>query len=137
MGKLTAALLIVFLIEVSLVFFGGTTYAQSSLYSFLMNPTGFSASVFYLLMAAILAVSALATVVPGAFYQVNQWALFAVAGVSLITFVANITHLWAFINGQLVGIFSNAQMGGLIASLIAAPLLIFYIVAIVEWTRQN
>jgi len=137
MSKLTGALLIVFLIELSLVFFGGTTYDKSSLYSFLINPTGFGASVFYLAMAAILAVSALATVVPGAFYQVNQWALFAVAGVSIITFVANITHLWAFINGQLVGIFSNPTMGGLIASLITAPLLIFYIVAVIEWTRQN
>ena len=137
MAKLTAALIMVFIIELSLVFFGGTSYNQSSLYSFLINPTGFGSAVFSLLMLAILVTSALAQIVPGSFYQVNQWALFSVAGVAMISFVGNIAHLWAFINGQLVGIFSNAQMGGFVASIITAPMLIFYIVAIVEWTRQN
>ena len=137
MAKLTAALIMVFLIEISLVFFGGASYNQSSLYSFLINPTGFGSAVFYLLMLAILVTSTFAQIVPGSFYQVNQWALFAVAGVAMISFVGNIAHLWAFINGQLVGIFSNSQMGGFVASIITAPMLIFYVVAVVEWTRQN
>ena len=137
MGKITGALIMVFLIEVSLVFFGGTSYNNSALYSFLINPTGFTTMVFYAAMLLILTASAAATIVPTSFYQINQWALFAAAGIGFITFIASITHLWAFINGQLVGIFSNPSIGGITASLITGPLLIFYMVAVVEWTRQN
>lgn len=137
MVKITAALLIVFLIEVSLYFFGGGGYNSSVLFSFLMSPEGATATIFYGLFYTILFASAAATIVPGGFYQVNQWALFAVAALAMLTFVTSITHLWAFVNGQLIGLFSNSAMGGLIASLITAPLLIFYLVAVSEWTRQN
>ena len=137
MAKMIAALMTVFLIEVSLVFFGGVTYGNSILYSFLMGPTAITSALFYTTMIAILLASAAATIVPGSFYQVNQWALFAAASVIFITFAVNISHLWAFINGQLIGIFSSSIMGGFIASLITAPLFVFYMVSVVEWTRQN
>ena len=136
MGKITSALIIVFVIEVALVFFSGTTYPNSILYTFLMNPTGWSTMAFYLLMLAILTGSVIG-IVSSSFYQINQFALFAIAGVVIITFVGNIIHLWNFINAQLGGILNDTVMGGLIASLITAPLIIFYLVAVVEWTRQN
>ncbi|MFW6130029.1 MAG: hypothetical protein ACOC56_02520 [Atribacterota bacterium] len=137
MSKITTALLLVFVIEVSLVFFSGTDYAKTSLYSFLINPELFSSSAFYVIMFGILIAAYGSVVVPSAFYQINQWALFGIAGIAIITFGINIAHLHTFINGQLIGIFSHVQVGGLIATLIIAPLAIFYLVAVIEWTRQN
>lgn len=137
MGKMVPALMTVFLLEIALIYFGGTSYTQTALYTFLSNPTGYTSSAFYLVLVGILTASAAAVIVAGSFYQVNQWALFAGAGVAVITFVANISHVWGFVNGQLVGMFSNSEMGGFIATLITAPLFLFYLVAVVEWSRQN
>jgi len=145
MAKLTAALLIVFLIEVSLYFFVGLGNAdvagsfteKTSLFAFLSSPEAYANNAFYIGLIAVLSLAALATIIPGSFYQVNQWALFAAAAAFMISFIGSIAHLWAFINGQLVGMFSNTEMGGLIAALITAPLLIFYLISVLEWSRQN
>ena len=136
--------MIVFLIEISLFFFvglgtgiDGSFTDTSKLYDFLTKPNDYLLNNFYIIMIAVLSLSALASIIPGSFYQVNQWALFAGAAAIIVTFVGSIVNLWTFINGQLVSMFSSSQMGGLIASLITAPLLLFYVVSVIEWSRQN
>ena len=136
MVKLTAALIIVFVIEVALVFFGGTSYNNSSVYDFLINPTSFTSSAFIIMMTLIVVVAGAAYIVPGTFIQLNQWALFATAAALMLTYALSITHLWAFLAGQLGSIF-DATFGNLIASLICAPILIFYVITIIEWSRNN
>jgi len=135
MGKLTGALLLVFAIEVALFLFSGTSYANSPVFNLIMNPQTLTSSAFYLIMLTLLAGAALAVVVPGAFYQVNQWALFAVAALLMVTYAVHITHFWAFIQGQLY--WYMPEWSGIIASLIIGPFLIYYLMTIVEWTRGN
>jgi len=145
MAKLYAALMLVFVIEVALVVFGGTDYPQSSLFNLLTSPEIFSSSGFYLIMLGILTTAALAYIVPGSFIQVNQWALFAAAGAVTITFGVHISHLYSFLSGQLTSIMDpgasctafSSCTGNLIAVLITAPLLLFYIITVVEWSRNN
>jgi len=145
MGKLTAALMLVFVIEVALVTFGGTSGTSTNLYSFFMNLSSWETAGFWLTIIALFSISAYATIVPGSFVQVNQWALYGIACTILITFFANIAHLWSFIGDQLgtimdPGILCSSTVfctSWWIASLICAPLGIFYIIAISEWFRSN
>ena len=136
MVKLAAALILVFVIEVSLVFFGGTDYNNSAVYDFLMAPNSFTSAAFIVMMTAILVAAAAAYIVPGAFYQINQWALFAGAAALMLTYGLSITHFWAFLAGQL-GSILDVTTGNWVASLITAPILIFYVVTVIEWSRGN
>ena len=136
MAKLLGALLIVFAIELAMFLFVGTSYGQSSLFTVLMNPPILTSSGFYLIFTAILVGASAAVIIIGSAYQINQWALFAVAGISLITFAVHITHFWSFIQLNLtpaVGIL----WAGYIASFITGPLLLLYIITVVEWSRGN
>jgi len=145
MGKLIAALLLVFAIEVALVTFGGVGGDNTSLFTFLMDMSSWQTTGFWLLIVALFSISAYATIVPGSFVQVNQWALYGIACAILITFFASIAHLWSFMGSQLGSIMdpgkicsiSNFCISWWIASLICAPLGIFYIISISEWFRSN
>jgi len=145
MAKLYAALILVFVIEVALVTFGGTDYPQSSLYGFLSAPEAFSSTGFYIAMFAILVSAGVAYIVPGSFVQINQWALYAAFGAIAITFGVHISHLYSFLNGQLTSIMDPGVVcgtlskctGSWIAMLITAPLILWYLITIVEWGRNN
>ena len=133
-SKIYPALMIAFLVELSLYFFAGGSYGNTALFSFLMFPT--KSSDFYFVLMAILTASTTALIVASAFFQINQWALFGIAGITMISFSAVFMDLWKFINGQITS-FAGSSWGGLIATLISAPLLLFFIISVVEWTRAN
>ncbi|GAG13042.1 unnamed protein product [marine sediment metagenome] len=141
MGKITGALILVFLIELGLVLFAGTGYANSSMYNFLTNPSAWSSNIFYLLLIAVVSVGAVAIITPGALYTFNQWALFAIASAGMFTFVGSIISLYSFIYSELTpiinGIGAPPFWGVAITSLICGPLMVYYIVAVVEWSRAN
>ncbi len=147
MAKLTAALLLAFVLETALVIFGGFSADtdRSSLFTMLMNPSALTNTIFYGLIVALFAIAATAMIVPGSFVQVNQWALYAVMAGSVLAFAMQIAHFWSFLAGQLSAILDPTVTctvathcnGWLIATMITAPLLIFYLIAIAEWARNN
>lgn len=138
------ALLSMVLIEAALYFFGGQTTENTPIFGALLNPTGITATVFYGVIIILLAASIAATITPGFIYQTNQFALFAAASFSFITYVIVAAHLWSFLVGELVSIFScdpnaiiNCTPAILIAFLICSPIIIVYLMAMAEWTRFN
>jgi hypothetical protein len=140
---LTYALLSVFIIELCLVYFSGTTQGQTSLYQALINPPDFLTSPFYIYgILIIISLSAAAVITPGYFVQYNQWAMFGLGVAQLISYVSVIVQLWTFMNGNLVnmggsGVGITAQASAFICSIIVAPLIIVYVTAMIEWTRFN
>ena len=152
MGKITGALILAFIIEIAIVLFTGLGEEKSSLFTFLMNPVTFDKSAFYIIMYAVLVLAGVSLITPGAFVQVNQWALFAAASALMLAFSINIIHLWSTLTGQLGSILDAEYLASvpgavctintfctswIVASIIIGPLLIYYLVAIVEWSRAN
>lgn len=139
MGKmLSSALVSVFIIELALTYVVGWGITETELYQSLIAPSHFVSTVFYGSIILVLAISSLAVITPGIFASVNQWALFAGASAVMITFVATLGHLWAYIYAQLYS-FPNIgpDFAVLIATIITSPLIIYYIAAVVEWSRFN
>jgi len=136
MGKMMAyALLTIFIIEVALQFSGKATFV-TELYTALTIPSGFVQGVLWIGIIVILTLGALAVITPGFIYQVNQWALFAGASLIFIFFVAVPIELFTFIVAELQD-FVSLAFASLIASLICAPIIVLYIMAVFEWTRFN
>ena len=71
MGKLTTALILTFVIEVSLFIFQGVSGTQTDLFNLLMNPGTFTGSLFYIAIGALFAIGLVAVIVPGTFIQYN------------------------------------------------------------------
>jgi hypothetical protein len=136
MGKFIYAVMLVYVIELALWLFGGTTYSNSSLFTLLLDPSAITSSAFYTVIIVAMGGFALATIIPGNLWQINVYALYAGIGVIVITFVISIAHLWMFIGGELEGILT-AQFTTLIQILITSPILVTYLLAVAEWVRSN
>ena len=134
MGKFVYAIMLVFFIEFALYFFAGADYAQTSLFGFILNPS--DSSVFYVLLYA--AIFALGTVgiVATAFFQINIYGVYAGMAAVLLTFFMSIVHLVGFLDSSLASKISP-EFSLFIISLISAPLIIFYLIATIEWVRSN
>jgi hypothetical protein len=148
MAKLTAAILLAFIIEVSLFLFGGIQEA-SGLFEAMMQPSLLSISIFFGIFVLLLSSGAFASVTVGLFTNYNYQGLFSAASASLIVFGMSLVHLWVWLSSQMASIFDPVASaagsctatslcnGWIFAALITAPLLIFYIIAITEWSRAN
>lgn len=134
MGKMTYALLTVLLIEMALYFFGGTSYTHSNLFMLISNISGIESNQMWIAIMAALALGT-AGIVASAFFQLNTYAIYAGIGVFVITFGLSIAHLGAFLYGQLNSI--APQVAQIITMLIIAPFLISYIIAVMDWVRNN
>ena len=134
MGKVIYAVMAAFVIELALFLFAGTTYAKTSMFSLLQDPSGFVSSSFYLLFSVALVAWAVSTIIPGNLWQINIYALFAGVAIVFLGFVANIVHLWVFINGELSGVVTNSWV---FASIVTFPLMLYYMIAVTEWVRSN
>ena len=138
MGKFVYAVLTAFIIELALYLFSGTTYGTTSIFNLIMNPTSLTSAAFYVTLVFAITVFAASTIIPGNFIQINIYALYSGLAVSLISFTASIAHLWVFTHGQLTGLGGMAEADAVwIASVITAPFLMFYMLAIAEWMRSN
>lgn len=137
MSKFAYSLTAVFLIELALYIFVGTSYAQTTLFGLLLNPSTIISNGIYILILGVLGVFALSAILPGNFIQINIYALYAGMAVVIVTFILNIVHLSSFIYGVLVGINGMGTSALWITSLICGPLLIFYLISTMEWVRSN
>jgi len=135
MGKFTYAILLVFIVELSLWLFGGTSYSNSSLFNLLTDPSTLMTSSWYAIITIALAAFAGSAFIIGNLYSINIYALYAGIGTAFIGFALSIVHLWSFINGQLVAV--DPKLALVVSALITAPLLIYYIISITEWVRSN
>ncbi len=135
MGKFVYAILTAFAIEMALWLFAGTSYAQSSVFSLLANPSILTSSAFYLLLVGALAAFAASAIIVGNIWQINVYALYAGVAAVMITFGLNIVHLFIFIQGELSGLTPEFALP--ITMLICAPLLLYYLIATMEWVRNN
>ena len=137
MGKFTYAMITVFLIEVALYLFGGTTYANTSLFSFLFNPT--TTSAVYTLIWGLIATFGLAGIVASSFFSLNIYGLYSKIASVLMGFGVALFQFWQFINGELTSIFgvANASFADILSVMIVSPLVLYYILAVTEWVRAN
>jgi len=136
MGKFVYAVIMVFVIELALYLFGGTSYSTTSLFNLLFNPSILISSPFYILITVALAAFAASAIIPGNLYQINIYALYAGMAAIFITFTLSIIHLWQFTYGELSGILTM-NFAQIITTLIIAPFLIYYLLASAEWVRSN
>jgi|TARA_R100000750_G_C2345491_1_gene96122 uncharacterized membrane protein len=130
------AIALVFIIEFSLVLFGGQTTTTTKLYDLLADPTTIKSSALYIFILATMTVFGLSPIISGNFWNFNIYALYAGMGVVLITFIMSIAHFYTFIFSQLsssgIRDFSHP-----ISLLITTPLLLFYLITMTEWVRSN
>lgn len=133
MSKFTYALLSVVMIEVLLQLLGGSTIATTDLYNFLINPI-VNAEVWKLALAALTV--GVAAIVATSFFQINTYAIYAGVSIVAITFGAVLFDLFSFIQGQLSGMM-GATVATQVTMVIVAPMIIFYMMAALEWTRSN
>ena len=135
MGKYTYAVLTVFLIELALWLFGGTSYSTTSIFDVLLDPSTLISNPFYIAVIAALALLGVSAIIPGTFIQINIYALYASLAGIFLSFSISIAHLWIFINGQLTDM--SSQFALVIPTIIVAPFLLFYLISTVEWVRGN
>ena len=136
MGKFIYAVMMVFSIEFALYFFGGSQFSQTSLFGILFDPTTILSNPLYSTVILVtLAAFAASVIIPGNFYQINIFALYAGIMVVFITFSLSIVHLWQFMYGQLSAI--SVDFAQPITILIVSPLLAFYLITGIEWVRSN
>ena len=136
MGKYVYAVMMVFTIEFALYLFGGTTYSSTSLFGILFNPSILLSSPLYIAITVALAAFAASAIIPLNTFQINIYALYAGLAAAFISFSLSIVHLWTFINLQLSGALT-IQMAQIIATLITAPFLAYYLISTAEWVRGN
>ena len=135
MGKYAYAVIMVFTIEFALWLFAGTSYAFTSLFGILSDPTTLISNPLYIAIIITLGAFAASAIIPLNTFQINIYALYAGLAVAFIGFSLSIVHLWQFIYGELSGI--TTQLALPITTLIIAPILTYYIISTVEWVRGN
>lgn len=132
---MTAALLMAFAIELGLTLFfsANSSSNPTALYTLLTNPIGLdSNSLFLLFTGRIAAIAALSAIVVGFFFILRIETAYALVAGTFVLFAWNIVHLFLAIQSNLV--FGDART--LVAILITAPILLFYIMASIDWIRQ-
>ena len=133
MGKMTMALLVVFAIELAMTLFLTGGNGHTSLYTLLIDPSGLAGDSFFLMFVGrIAAIGTLSAIVAGFLFLIRVEPAYAIITATFITFGLNIVGLWTAINSQATFGDSNA----LIATIICAPLLIFYIMASMDYIRS-
>lgn len=138
MGKFMAALLLVFVLELSMFLFvaadssnnGGTT-----LFTWLKAPVSSSNPFYGNILQNIEKIATISAIVVGFFFIVRVEVAYAGIAVVAVTFFLNITRFWAFIASQ--GAWgTDVNSGWLPATLICAPIIIFYTIATFDYIRQ-
>lgn len=132
MSKLVYAVMSVVILEFALYLFGGTTVQNTTLLGLLLNPTESN----LLWVAFIAAVSlGITSIIASAFYQINTFGIYAILVGGIMTFGVTIFNFYTYIRGALTDY--GLSSAPILASLAVMPLLIFYVAALLEWTRSN
>jgi len=137
MGRIIYALMVVVALDLAMFLFGGTTFANNTLTSLVLNPASLFSSPFYLALVGaigiLVATTAISGMSGGAFTFTNVYVLYASLAVFMITFVGSIINFWGFLNSQLIG--SLGSSSTIVSSLICVPLTIPFLMMIVDYVR--
>ena len=134
MGKMITALMLVFAIEFSLFIFQFNV-SGSSLFDFLTNPTSSGLeefSLYNLFVDSLETLTVLGAVIATSLFIIRPETIPALIALSVITFIFSIIHLWTVIASQ--SVFGDAS--NIVATIIAAPLLIYYLVTVIDFWRK-
>lgn len=135
MGKMTGALLLCFAIELSLSIFliSTPTGTHSALYNFLINPDFYGSDAWFGdILSKITSIATLGVIVVGLFAFIKLEPIYAAMTIAIYSFILNIIRLWSTVNSQI----TLGPMSGYIATVVCAPLLIFYIMACLDYIRS-
>lgn len=136
MGRsMVYALTLAMVIELALYLFAGSSYQNTSLFGIIQDPSTLAGNPWFIGAIAVLTSIAVAKIIPGNFFNFNQFAIYSSLAVIFLSFAITIVHLWQFVNGQLA--MYGLTSGKWIASLITLPLLIFYFIAVFDWVRGS
>jgi hypothetical protein len=139
MGKFVYSIMMVFIIELALYIFAGTTYGNTSIFNFIFNPS--AVSTLYLFIYGAIIGFATIGIVASSFFSLNIYGMYASICAVLITYAMSIMHLWSFIYGTLADRLGECTTGvcfpQVITVMIIAPFLITYLIAAAEWVRSN
>ena len=137
MGKMMSALLLIFAIEMALfLFVSGDTADSTSLFSFLLNPN-ISSAPFYIYLTSAISGVGLALIVVGSFFTKTEFIWRAGVVTVFTSFSGVLIRLWQFIEkeGAMFGGIgtSGVSTSAVIATIIVGPLLIFFLMAAVDF----
>lgn len=134
MGKMIAALILAVVIEIGLNLFATSGATETSLTTFIKNPQDWSLTSLIDLVSndVILGIIGSTAIVAGLLFFSRENALYASFAIVALGFGILLSRLWAFIYSQ--NIFGDSNI--LIASLICLPLLIFYLISILDYARK-
>lgn len=138
MGKMISALLLVFVIELTMfVFQWGIP--NSSLFTWLIDPSNTNQDfsnvpflgLFTSSMASLVGLLGVGIVIAVTIFVRIEGA-YALVAIAFFTFLFSIVHLWVFIYSQ--DVLQGANV--IVATIITAPMLIFYVVTVLDWIRR-
>ena len=135
MAKIIYAIMLIFSLEFAMYLFAGTTYGKTSLLA-LMFEGSITASTLYTVMIVIIGAFAAATIIVGNFININIYALYAAMILVFISFVQTLTSFKNLIASELTEVLS-VEMITILQGVLVFPLIVFYIIACVEWIRSN
>jgi len=140
MGKFVNALIMILMIEVGLYLFAGTDYISSTgtaLLDLALNPGTTLSSSFYelFLIDAALGIVAGAVIVVGIVTQSYSFVVYGIMAIALGKFVQILGKLAGFVSASLSETYPGIVL--LIDFIVIAPLIIYFIMACVEWARGN
>jgi len=140
MGKFVNAIIMVLMIEVGLYLFAGVEYTSSTataLLDLVLNPGTTLTSSFFtnLLTNAALGITAGAVIVVGIVTQSYSFVVYGIMAIAIGKFVQVLVGLSRFISGPLVADFPEFVL--LANVIIIGPLIVYFIMACVEWARGN
>lgn len=135
MGKMVAALLLAFTLELALALFMTGDTSHTSLYSYLIDPSSSSSSAWYgFFFENIGKIATLSAIIVGFFFIIRTEVAYAGIVIVAIAFISNIVSVWQAVSSQ--EWFSTQQNANLVATLICAPLFIFYLISVFDYIRR-
>lgn len=131
MGKIVYALLLAFVTQFALVLFAGQNFPGSSLYNFLLNPTDWEGTLFIGAINDILLLLGGASIIAGLYFIRNEFILYLGLAAVFFSFGISFYNAWQFINQQAI----LGEGAVYIASLVMAPIILVYIILVLDFAR--
>ena len=132
MGKMQNALIFTAMLELVMLIFQNNT-AGTSLLTFILNPYLFTQLPWWIMINNYLWFAAAGgTIVAGLLLYRIDFPLYLSVAVVFAGFIMAIIQLWQWIASQLWFLDAN----NIIATIVCAPLLIYYLLTTMEWARR-
>ena len=126
MSSFTNLLIVVFMIQLSLITLGIANIPGDTLYTFITNPSNWTASTFQGLLSDVFLAVGGALIIVGLIFFKNDFVVFAGFASVLFSFGQSLANLHSII---------SAQIGSTPANFIIAPIILTYVITLIAWWR--